>query len=84
MLVTNNSNKTKRVIYSRQQSLLEQIKPQSFESRRNSSFFLSLFFFFFFLPGDASHVYVGAWALGCFDDDDDELMLNVLRCHLTY
>ena len=37
-----------------------QIKPQSrFESRRNS--FLS------FLPGvDASHVYVRAWALGCF------------------
>ena len=35
-----------------------QIKPQSFESRRNS---------FFFLPGvDASHVYVRAWALGCF------------------
>ena len=20
----------------------------------------------------------------CFHDDDDELMLNVLRCHLTY
>ena len=20
----------------------------------------------------------------CFTDDDDELMLNVLRCHLTY
>ena len=34
-----------------------QIKPQSFESRRNS----------FFLPGvDASHVYVRAWALGCY------------------
>ena len=34
------------------------IKPQSFESRRNS---------FFFLPGvDASHVYVRALALGCF------------------
>ena len=33
-----------------------QIKPKSFESRRNS-----------FLPGvDASHVYVRAWALGCF------------------
>ena len=33
-----------------------QIKPQSFESRQN-----------FFLPGvDASHVYVRAWALGCF------------------
>ena len=34
-----------------------QIKPKSFESRRNS----------FFLPGvDAPHVYVRAWALGCF------------------
>ena len=36
-----------------------QIKPKSFESRRNS--------FFFFYPGvDASRVYVRAWALGCF------------------
>ena len=36
-----------------------QIKPKSFESRRNS--------FFFFLPGvDAPRVYVRAWALGCF------------------
>ena len=35
-----------------------QIKPKSFESRRNS---------FSFLPvEDAHHVYVGAWALGCF------------------
>ena len=33
-----------------------QIKPKSFESRRN-----------FFLPVvDASHVFVRAWALGCF------------------
>ena len=33
-----------------------QIKPKSFESRRNS-----------FLPGvDAPHVYVRAWALDCF------------------
>ena len=40
-----------------------QIKPKSFESRRNS-FFL---FFFLFLPGvDVLHVYVRAWALGCF------------------
>ena len=39
-----------------------QIKPKSFESRRNS-----LPFFFFFLPGvDAPRVYVRAWALGCF------------------
>ena len=36
-----------------------QIKPKSFESTRNSSSS--------FLPGvDASHVYVRAWALGCF------------------
>ena len=35
-----------------------QIKPKAFESRGNS---------FFFLPGvDAPHVYVLAWALGCF------------------
>ena len=35
-----------------------QIKPKSFESKWNS---------FFFLPRvDASHVYVRAWALGCF------------------
>ena len=38
-----------------------QFEPKSFESRRNS------FFFFSFLHGvDASHVYVRAWALGCF------------------
>ena len=50
-----------------------QIKPESFESRRNSSlFFFSFFFFFFFffsffLPGvDASQVYVHARALGRF------------------
>ena len=37
-----------------------QIKLKSFESKRNS-------FFLFFLPGvDAPHVYVRAWALGCF------------------
>ena len=29
-------------------------------------FFLSLFFFFFFTGVDASHVYVRAFALGCF------------------
>ena len=41
-----------------------QIKPKSFESRRNSFFF---FFFFFFKPWvDAPHVYVRAWALDCF------------------
>ena len=40
-----------------------QIKPKSFESRRDSFFFS----FLIFLPWvDASHVYVGAWALGCF------------------
>ena len=51
-----------------------QIKPKSFESRRNSLFFLLffpflffLFFFFPFLHGvDASHVYGRAWALGRF------------------
>ena len=59
--VTNNSNKTTCVIYRRQKKFTPaQIKPQSFESRRNS-------FYFLFLPGvDASHVYVRAWALGCF------------------
>ena len=35
-----------------------QIKPKSFESRRNS--------FFFFLGADAPHVYMRALALGCF------------------
>ena len=36
-----------------------QIKPKSFESRRNT--------LFLFLPEvDAPHVYVRAWALGCF------------------
>ena len=47
-----------------------QIKPKSFESTRNS---LLLFFFFFFFSsffftrgGCPSHVYVRAWALGCF------------------
>ena len=44
-----------------------QIKPKLFESTRNS---LLLFFFFFLLfftrGGCPSHVYVRAWALGCF------------------
>ena len=35
-----------------------QIKPKSFESRRNSLFFLPVV--------DTPHVYVRAWALGCF------------------
>ena len=35
-----------------------QIKPNSFESRRNSFFYLSWM--------DAPHVYVHAWALACF------------------
>ena len=34
-----------------------QINPKSFESRRN---------FLFLLGVDASHVYLRAWALGCF------------------
>ena len=39
-----------------------QIKPKSFESRRNSFFFFSSF-----LPVVyGSHVYVRAWALSCF------------------
>ena len=42
-----------------------QIKPKSFELRRDSFFFF--FFFLSFLPGvDAPRVYVRAWALGCF------------------
>ena len=37
-----------------------QIKPKSFESKRNCSSSV-------FLPGvDAPHVYMRAWALGCF------------------
>ena len=48
--LTNNSNKTRRVIYSCQQFTPAQIKPLSFDSRRNS-FFSLFFFFFFFLPG---------------------------------
>ena len=44
-----------------------QIKPKSFEWRRNFFFLFFFFFFFFFYPGrGASYVYVGAWALGCF------------------
>ena len=56
--VTNNWNKTRRVIlWPPTMFTPAQIKPQSFEWRRNS----------FSLPRlDASHVYVGAWALGCF------------------
>ena len=41
-----------------------QIKSKSFESRRNS--FLFLFVCFLFTGVDAPHVYVRAWALGCF------------------
>ena len=39
-----------------------QIKPRSFESRRNSLFFS----FLFFTGVDAPHVYVRAWKLSCF------------------
>ena len=53
--VTINSDKTRRVIYSRQQSR-QHIKPQSFESRRNS---------FFTLGGCVSclRACLGAWLL---------------------
>ena len=55
--VTNNSNKTRRVIYSRQESL-HQHKQNHNRLNRDGTHFL---------PGvDASHVYVRAWALGCF------------------
>ena len=48
-----------------------QIKPESFESRGN----------FFFLPGvDASHVYVRAWALGCFHN---HISIQAFRRALT-
>ena len=63
--VTNNSDKTRRVIYSRQQSLH---KHKLNHNRLNRDGTLRFFFFFFCLvPGvDASHVYVRALALGCF------------------
>ena len=44
-----------------------QVKPKWFESRRNPLFSFSSLFSFSFLPVvDAPHVYVRAWALGCF------------------
>ena len=55
-LVTNNSNYIRRLFCVAMLLTPAQLKPKSVESRRNS-----------FLPGvDASHVYVRAWALGCF------------------
>ena len=55
--VTNNSNKTRRVIYSRQQSLYQH--KYSHNIWIETELFLS--------PGvDSSHVYVRALALGCF------------------
>ena len=60
--VTNNSDKTKRVIYSRQQSLHQHKQNHNRLNRDGTSLFFSLF-----LPGVyASRVYVRAWALGCF------------------
>ena len=57
MFVTNNSNYISRLFYVAM--LPAQVKPKSFDSTQN--IFLS------FLPGmDVSHVYVRAWALGCF------------------
>ena len=43
-------------------------------------------FLFFAVSQPASHVYCRCvFKPGHFTvDDDDELMLNVLRCHLTY
>ena len=50
--------KTRRVIYSRQHSLHQhKYNHNRFESRQNS---------FFHSGVDASHAYVRAWALGCF------------------
>ena len=59
--VTNNSEYIRRLFNVAMLFTPAQIKLKSFKLRRNS------LFFFFFLPGvDASHVYVRAWALGCF------------------
>ena len=58
--VTDNSNKTRRVIYSRQQSLHKHKQNHNRLNRDGTPFFS-------FLPGvDASRVYVRALALGCF------------------
>ena len=62
-------NKTRRVFYSRQQSLHQHKQNHNRLNRDGTSsfFFFSFFFPSFFLPGvDASRVYVRAWALGCF------------------
>ena len=66
--VTNNSNKTRHVIYEPPIKFTPaQIKPRSSRLNREGTLFFFFFFFFFFLPGvDASHVYVRALALGCF------------------
>ena len=59
--VTNNSDKTRCVIYSRQQSLHQHKSNHNLLNRDGTLFFFS------FLPGvDASHIYVRALALGCF------------------
>ena len=58
-----------------------QIKPLSSGSRRNS-FFLSFFFFSFLLGVDASHVYVGAWALGCFQSRSTRTFRKALTASL--
>ena len=54
----NNSNYIRRLFYVAILLTPAQIKPKLFESRRNSFFFLARV--------DALHVYVCAWALGCF------------------
>ena len=64
--VTNNSNKTRCVIYSRQQSL-HQHKWNHYRLNRDGTLFSPFFFsFFFFTRVGASRVYVRALALGCF------------------
>ena len=64
-LLQSTEMKTRRVIFSRQQSLHQHKQNHNRLNRDGtSSFFL---FLFFFLPGvDASRVYVRAWALDCF------------------
>ena len=55
--VTNNSDYIRRLFYVAMLFTPAQIRPKSFELRRNS----------LFLPGvDGAHVYVRVWMLGCF------------------
>ena len=54
--VTNNSHYIRHLFYVAMLLTPAQIKPKSFELRRN----------FFFLPGVDASVYVHPWVLGCF------------------